>query len=178
MKTILITGASSGIGLATAQAFLKAGWQVGCLARRADALSANFGGDDNAMILPADVTDGFLSVSILDVSGNVFHLLPNLNRQDNAVADLRDGRTGPVKVRVAFDLKESAQNGGLAFRVDDSTLGKSKVIVLHSSKPLFDGMRPTSESASGYAEALQKFAQSNDASILSLDSKILVTAKP
>lgn len=128
--------------------------------------------------LPPDVTDGFLSVSILDVSGNVFHLLPNLNRQDNAVADLRDGRTGPVKVRVAFDLKESAQNGGLAFRVDDSTLGKSKVIVLHSSKPLFDGMRPTSESASGYAEALQKFAQSNDASILSLDSKILVTAKP
>ena len=38
MKTILITGASSGIGQATAELFLQAGWQVGLLARRRDAL--------------------------------------------------------------------------------------------------------------------------------------------
>ena len=130
------------------------------------------------VVLPPDVTDGFLTVSILDVSGSVFHLLPNLNREDNSVAALRDGRTGDVKVRVAYDIEEAAENGGLAFRVDDSTLGKSKVIVLHSSKPLFDGLRPTAESASGYAQALQDFAESNEASILSLDSKILVTATP
>lgn len=36
--------------------------------------------------LPADVVDGYLTVSVLDVSGNVFHLLPNINRQDNQVA--------------------------------------------------------------------------------------------
>ena len=34
MKTILITGASSGIGAATADVFLDAGWTVGMLARR------------------------------------------------------------------------------------------------------------------------------------------------
>ncbi|TDE37491.1 serine/threonine protein kinase [Antarcticimicrobium sediminis] len=126
--------------------------------------------------LPADVTDGFLTVSILDVSGNVFHLLPNINRQDNAVKTLRDGATGPVSVRVAFGIDEAAKTGGLAFKVDDSTLGKSKVMVIHSSAPLFDGMRPTSESALGYAEALQAHAQGNDSAILSLDSRLLVTA--
>ncbi len=130
------------------------------------------------VILPADVTDGYLTVSILDVSGNVFHLLPNLNRQDNAVADLRDGRTGEFQVRVAYGLEEAAQNGRLAFRVDDSTLGKSKVIVLHSAAPLFDGLRPTSESAAGYARALQDSFEADQSSILSLDSRLLETARP
>ncbi|MDK3074800.1 protein kinase [Sedimentitalea sp. JM2-8] len=130
------------------------------------------------IVLPANVVDGYLTVSILDVSGNVFHLLPNLNRQDNSVASLRAGRSGDVPVRVAYDLQEAAQNGLLAFRVDDSALGKSKVIVLHSAKPLFDGLRPTSESAVGYARALQDHVESDRDSILSLDSRILVTAPP
>jgi len=128
--------------------------------------------------LPADATDGYLTVSILDVSGNVFHLLPNINRQDNDIASLRDGQTGPMSVRVAYSLGEAAQNGLLAFRVDDSSLGKSKVIVLHSSQPLFDGLRPTSESAAGYARALQESSEADAGGILSLDSRILVTAKP
>lgn len=128
--------------------------------------------------LPADVTDGYLTVSILDVSGDVFHLLPNINRQENSVAVLRDGQTGPFAVRVAFSLNEVAENGRLGFTVDDSTLGKSKVIVLHSSQPLFDGLRPTTESAVGYARALQDHFEADAASILSLDSRILTTAKP
>jgi eukaryotic-like serine/threonine-protein kinase len=128
--------------------------------------------------LPAEVTDGYLTVSILDVSGNVFHLLPNINREDNRVATLRNGQTGPAKVRVAFSLQESAKNGLLAFRVDDSTLGKSKVIVLHSAEPLFDGLRPTSESAEGYTRALQEYAESDASSILSLDSRILISTRP
>ena len=56
-RTIIITGASQGIGKATAEAFLNAGWKVGCLARSADKLSAAWGGRDGAMPLPCDVTD-------------------------------------------------------------------------------------------------------------------------
>jgi len=56
MKTILITGASAGIGAACARAFLEAGWHVGLLARRADALAEVAEGHDNAVILPCDVT--------------------------------------------------------------------------------------------------------------------------
>lgn len=125
--------------------------------------------------IPADVTDGFLTVSVLDVSGNVFHLLPNLNRPDNSVETLREGQTGPVSIRVAYSIPESQQNGGLAFRVDDSTLGKSKVLVIHSSAPLFNEMRPTSESAVSYSEALLGEDRNMAARIFSLDSRILET---
>jgi serine/threonine-protein kinase len=125
--------------------------------------------------IPAEVTDGFLTVSVLDVSGNVFHLLPNLNRQDNSVEALRNGESGPVSIRVAYSIQESQQNGGLAFRVDDSTLGKSKVLVIHSSAPLFTEMRPTSESATSYSEALLGNDRNMAAEIFSLDSRILET---
>ncbi|MEM7075460.1 MAG: SDR family oxidoreductase [Pseudomonadota bacterium] len=57
MKTILITGASSGIGLSTAEVFLHAGWGVGLVARRADKLDAIAARHPSAVALPADVTD-------------------------------------------------------------------------------------------------------------------------
>lgn len=57
MKNILITGASAGIGAACARVFLDAGWQVGLLARRAEALAEVADGYDNAVVLPCDVTD-------------------------------------------------------------------------------------------------------------------------
>ncbi|WP_298436586.1 SDR family oxidoreductase [uncultured Jannaschia sp.] len=56
-RTILITGASSGIGAATARIFLDAGWTVGLMARRADALAEVAGDHPNAHVLPGDVTD-------------------------------------------------------------------------------------------------------------------------
>ena len=57
MKSILITGASSGIGRATAELFLQAGWRVGLIARRADRLKEMAAEHPNAVALPADVTD-------------------------------------------------------------------------------------------------------------------------
>ena len=56
-KSILITGASSGIGRAVAELFLSEGWQVGLLARQAEKLAEVAGGHAGAHILPADVTD-------------------------------------------------------------------------------------------------------------------------
>lgn len=55
MKSIIITGASSGIGRVTAEYFLTQGWRVGLIARRADTLAEIT--HDNAMLLPCDVTD-------------------------------------------------------------------------------------------------------------------------
>ena len=55
-QTIVITGASAGIGRATAQAFLAAGWNVALIARRAEAM-AGLATHPQALALPCDVTD-------------------------------------------------------------------------------------------------------------------------
>lgn len=57
MKSILITGASQGIGRTTADLFLEAGWRVGLLARGAQKLQDIAARYENAVVLPADVTD-------------------------------------------------------------------------------------------------------------------------
>ena len=57
MKSILITGASSGIGRATAEVFLEDGWRVGLLARRGDILEDIAASYDAAIPLVADVSD-------------------------------------------------------------------------------------------------------------------------
>ncbi|MEP2706776.1 MAG: SDR family oxidoreductase [Roseibium sp.] len=58
-KVVLVTGASSGIGRATAQAFLKAGARVVLAARRVDALKAAAADTsaDQALCVACDVSD-------------------------------------------------------------------------------------------------------------------------
>ncbi len=56
-KTIVITGASSGIGAATCYRFLEAGWNVALLARRLEQLEATSSGYSNAINLVCDVTN-------------------------------------------------------------------------------------------------------------------------
>lgn len=57
MPVILITGASAGIGRATAERFLAEGWQVALLARSTDKLAEVAGDNPNALALECDVTD-------------------------------------------------------------------------------------------------------------------------
>ncbi len=127
------------------------------------------------LVIPAAVTDGFVSVSIIDVSGNVFHVLPNLGRAEHDVAKLRAGATGDFKVRIAYPLADNKPPEKIAFLVDPTTLGKTKVIVIHSDKPLFAELRPTTESVGGYAAALKTEAEAGTLQIRSLDSRILTS---
>ncbi len=55
-RTILITGAGSGIGRATAQAFIAAGWRVALMGRREGPLRET-AGQHEALILSGDVAD-------------------------------------------------------------------------------------------------------------------------
>lgn len=57
MPVAVITGASAGIGAATARVFLDAGWSVALLARRADALAQVAGDHPQALAQTCDVTD-------------------------------------------------------------------------------------------------------------------------
>jgi NADP-dependent 3-hydroxy acid dehydrogenase YdfG len=59
-KVLFITGASTGIGEATALAASEAGWRLGLMARSGDKLEAivdRLGGPDAALALPGDATD-------------------------------------------------------------------------------------------------------------------------
>ena len=60
-KTVVITGASAGVGRATARLFGEKGWRVALLARGADGLEAGKKeierAGSEAMVLPADVAD-------------------------------------------------------------------------------------------------------------------------
>jgi len=76
MKTILITGASSGIGRATAEAFLQNGWHVGLLARRAEMLEEITREHTTALPLRADVT------KLADVENAVTTLVTKWGRLD------------------------------------------------------------------------------------------------
>jgi len=55
-RSILITGAGSGIGRATARGFIAAGWRVALIGRREAALRET-AGTHEALVLPCDVTD-------------------------------------------------------------------------------------------------------------------------
>lgn len=75
MKTLLITGASSGIGRATAELALSRGWRVGLLARSADKLAEVAKGGE-ALVLPGDVTD------LASVEGAVAKIAETWDRLD------------------------------------------------------------------------------------------------
>jgi len=66
MRSVLITGASAGIGAACAERFLEAGWRVGLTARRADRLEEIAKGRAHAHILPADISDPEAVASVVD----------------------------------------------------------------------------------------------------------------
>ncbi|MSU88752.1 SDR family NAD(P)-dependent oxidoreductase [Rhodobacteraceae bacterium 2CG4] len=56
-QTAIVTGAGSGIGAATARAFLEAGYNVALLGRREAPLQDTAQGHERALCLPTDVTD-------------------------------------------------------------------------------------------------------------------------
>ncbi|MFD2738419.1 SDR family oxidoreductase [Sulfitobacter aestuarii] len=84
-KTIFITGASSGIGAATARAAAAAGWNVGLFARSADRLR-DLAGEigAQALTLPGDATDQEAQASaiaqLLDRFGQLDAVFANAGR--------------------------------------------------------------------------------------------------
>lgn len=94
MKSVIITGASSGIGRATAEHFLQEGWRVGLIARRADVLAEV--DHANAVLLPCDVIDeaavdaSFAAFGHLDVLFNNAGMFgPQTTIDQIALADWR-----------------------------------------------------------------------------------------
>lgn len=102
MKTIVITGASSGIGLATAKYFAKQGWNVAATMRTPEK-DAELGGLENVKLYPLDVSDENSVASRADATLNDFGKVDVvLNNAGYALAGPFEATTGE-QVRRQFD---------------------------------------------------------------------------
>lgn len=101
-RRVLVTGASSGIGLATASRLLDAGWTVVAAARRIDAMAGLQ--RRGALVLPLDLTDDESRRALADrIHGQIGAL-------DGLVNNAGFGDVGPVetmaleRARALFDV--------------------------------------------------------------------------
>lgn len=102
-KVALVTGASSGIGAATAQALAGEGVRVGLLARRKERLEA-FGGElqrkgGQALVCPADVVDP------VAVQTAVAHVLGRWGRIDILINNAGRGFAAPFETTSAQEIR-------------------------------------------------------------------------
>lgn len=104
-RTIIVTGAGSGIGRATARLFLAQGWRVGLIGRREDALADSAEGHPDALILPGNVTDETTVDALFDTAlqewGRIDVVFNNAGR--NLAADTID-RIAPDDFRAVLDV--------------------------------------------------------------------------
>ena len=127
------------------------------------------------VLAPGTLDSGYLWVGIADVTGNLFNILPNIGRPDNALAAIGTLDGGVRDIRVAYSSAEAAADPGkLAFTVDD-TFGKSLVIAMHTDAPLFAVMRPTTESVESFAQGLREVIAKGDVKVLSVTSRLIDT---
>lgn len=97
-KTLLITGASSGIGAATARAAVAAGWRVALFARSAERLAALAGElGEAALALPGDVT------RYEEIAGAVAQTVAHFGALDAAFANAGRGLKTPGTVAADLD---------------------------------------------------------------------------
>jgi eukaryotic-like serine/threonine-protein kinase len=125
------------------------------------------------VVMPAARTEGYIWVSVVDVTGNVYNLLPNINRRDNTLRNIGEVEEGLRRIRVAYSEAERAEDTRrLAFEIEE-TFGKSQVIVVHSNEPLFTQLRPTTESVDSFAEALRERLSDDRLEIYAISTRLL-----
>jgi hypothetical protein len=123
--------------------------------------------------LPADRAEGYLWVAVVDTTGNVFNLLPNLNQPEHALAAVGTVGAGLRRVRLLHTLEEfAADNSRLAMRVTESDFGKSEIVAFLTRRPLFE-LRPKTESAAAFAEALTEAVAADPDNIRAIATRVL-----
>lgn len=127
---------------------------------------------------PADMESGFLWVMIVDNTGKVFHILPNVNASEQRLPALGTVEGGLRKIRVLHPVEALIEDPKrLAIRVNEGDYGKSEVLAILSSEPLFDMRRPRDESVPSVAAALAETLKGREEVVLAVAARI-VDARP
>ena len=140
-------------------------------------LSGIYHKNDNPVVevlAPADLTEGRLWVAVVDNTGKVFNVVPNLYSDETALTALGATSGGLRRMRVLYsfdDLREGKKL--LAIRVLDGDFGKSEIIAILSNDNLFATRRPTDESIASFAEALAQVQKDRPGNIIGMASRIL-----
>lgn len=121
-RTAVVTGASSGIGAASARALATAGFRVVCAARRTERIEA-LAAEIDGVAVPCDVTDVDSVARLAEAAGEVVHVL--LNNAGGAIG------TDPV---------ESADPHAWRAMYDVNVLG-----VLHVTQALLPALRTSGD---------------------------------
>ena len=147
----------------------------------APSLSGVFRTGENPMVevhVPESISDGSLWVMVVDNTGTVFHVLPNVNQTEHDLASLGEIQNGVRQVRVLHSIEEFKQdNTRLAIRINEGDYGKTEVIAILSRSDLFDLRRPRDESVTSVAEALAGALIGREGEIIGVASRI-IDARP
>lgn len=132
---------------------------------------------DNPVVdveVPASIEDGWLWVILVDNTGKVFNLIPNVADPEHRVAELGTVESGIRRIRVLFSEDEfRADNTHLAFRVSEDDFGKSEIIAILSRKPLFAIRRPRDESVESFAQGLAEALADDPGNPVAVAARIL-----
>lgn len=128
--------------------------------------------------LPASFIDASLWVMVVDNTGKVFNILPNINQTDHRAGDLGIVENGMRRVRVLWPPKALQDDPSrLAIEVDAENYGKSEIIAILSKTSLFDLRRPRDESVGSLADALKQTLRGREEDIIGVASRI-IDARP
>jgi len=105
------------------------------------------------VLLPQGAT-GFLYAFYVDAEGQVYHLIPHLNRQDHTIPPIGEPVDGKTRVRLSYPAADVTQSQ-FGFRVV-APYGTNMVVAVLSETPLFDGLRPRAESVEALMAALSQ----------------------
>jgi hypothetical protein len=123
---------------------------------------------------PGDLTDGYVWVALVDNTGKVFNLLPNINDEEQDIAALGRIENGIRRIRVLSTIEEFKQNPKLlAMKISDTDFGDSEIVAILSKNRLFDIRRPRDESTASFAEALEEEQKLAPANILAVATRLL-----
>ncbi|MDP3195616.1 serine/threonine-protein kinase [Tabrizicola sp.] len=130
------------------------------------------------VLAPADLTGLSLWVVVVDNTGSVYNLLPNIRQEAHEITDVGEVLNGQRRIRVLFSVEDlQAKRGFLGTVVSEDSFGKSEVIAFLSRTSLFGIRRPKDESVASFAEALAEILREEPGNIVSIASRV-IDARP